>query len=377
MLFRSISRTGNIGIGTSTPLTLCHIYTATSNQAFLSIYGNGGGGNTSGINMSPWGAHSRPGGTATIIEALDDSNYSAHLLFLTASPGGPGSNTATERMRITSSGNVGVATTSPSTTLDVNGSFHSNNSGIGRYNAGLCTEEVQCNRLLACNSFYITPALTGIFYPVVFSTWPAGGTGQNPWKICIARTSVHQDATWKGALMSTFEGSSSVWGNGADYFKFQICGTSSGATYNYFIGNAYVDFTSGYLVVYLRGGTTYQYTCEGASLLYYPNASTFVSYTIPTGSGTVLYSTSTPTTPFNTTYYTYDSVTGLSGFSTGVDGGAVGATFNNGLTVQGTAIASLNGYETVDLTSGFLYTSYQTVSASLQVYGNKIGRAHV
>jgi len=256
------------------------------------------------------------------------------------------------------------------TKLPVNINAYGGSIGIGRNSTSVCTEEVQTNRVLCCNSFYITPAITGIFYPVVFSTVAAASSGQNPWKICIARTSVHQDALWKGALMSNFEGNSSYWGNGADYFKFQICGTAGGATFNYFIGNAYVDFTSGYLVVYLRGGTTYQYTCEGASLLYYPNGTVFSSYTIPAGYNTVLYSTSTPTTPFNTTYYTYDSVTGFSGFSTGVDGGAVAATYNNGLTVQGTAISSLGGYETVDLTSGFLYTSYQYVSAALQVYGN-------
>ena len=109
----TVLQNGNMGIGTansSTPLT---IYSSGFGTAFLSIYGPGSAGNTAGINISPWGGTLRPGGTTTTIWALDDGLYSAHLLFGTAATGSPGSSTVTERMRITSSGLVGIGTNAP------------------------------------------------------------------------------------------------------------------------------------------------------------------------------------------------------------------------------------------------------------------------
>jgi len=194
------------------------------------------------------------------------------------------------------------------------------NIGLGRITADLCRVESQTSTLTAYSSFYITPGPATTFFPVVFNTNAAHDTGQNTWKITVARTSVHQDATWRGSLMAEFWGNSSVWGNGADSFSYQIAGTTSGATYNYFVGNAAVDFTSGWLVVYLRGGTTYQYSCKGASLYYYPSSSPFVSYTIPAGNNTVLYATNTPTAPFTNTYLQYDSFTGLSTYTSANSG---------------------------------------------------------
>jgi hypothetical protein len=132
-----IGANGNVGIGTTSSTTPCTIYSSGFGTAYLSIYGPGSAGNTSGINISPWGGTLRPGGTATTIWALDDGAYSAHLLFGTAAPGAPGSNTMTERMRITSSGNVGIGTTSPQGALDVNGIIYvgtgANVGGQGMY----------------------------------------------------------------------------------------------------------------------------------------------------------------------------------------------------------------------------------------------------
>jgi hypothetical protein len=189
------------------------------------------------------------------------------------------------------------------------------NIGLGRITADLCRVESQTSTLIACSSFYITPGPATTFFPVVFNTYPAHDTGQNKWKVTVARTSVHQDSYFKGSLLAEFVGNSSNWGNAADSFSYNIAGCGSPATYNYFVGNAYIDFTSGLLVVYLRGATTYQYSMEGASLLYYPSSSPFVSYTIPLGNNTVLYATNTPTTPFTNTYLQYDSFTGLSTYT--------------------------------------------------------------
>jgi hypothetical protein len=199
--------------------------------------------------------------------------------------------------------------------------------GLGRNSTALCTVESQTSTLTACSFFYITPGPATTFFPVVFNTYPAHDTGQNKWKVTVARTSVHQDATFKGSLMAEFMGNSSNWGNGADSFSYNIAGLHT-ATYNYFVGNAYIDFTSGLLVVYLRGATTYQYSMEGASLLYYPSSSPFVSYTIPLGTNTVLYATNTPTAPFNNTYLQYDSFTGLSTYTSASYGAVLSPLIN-------------------------------------------------
>jgi len=87
-----------------------------SNLPVLTI-GNtsGGSNNTCGISMSPWSG--RIGGPSTYILAIDDANASAHLLFYTASPGT--ANSAVERMRLTSLGNVGIGTTTVNTRLSI------------------------------------------------------------------------------------------------------------------------------------------------------------------------------------------------------------------------------------------------------------------
>lgn len=91
------------------------------NVPYLRISGAGGPGSQTGVLMSPYDSPSRTGGHTTAITALDE-NYAAHMLFYTAPPGNYGNPTAVERMRLTSSGTVGINQTNPSAMLDVNGS---------------------------------------------------------------------------------------------------------------------------------------------------------------------------------------------------------------------------------------------------------------
>ncbi len=58
----------------------------------------------------------------TRIEAIDNADWSANLIFLTKVPGA-NTNSLAERMRISSSGNVGIGTTAPSYPLSVNGTI--------------------------------------------------------------------------------------------------------------------------------------------------------------------------------------------------------------------------------------------------------------
>jgi hypothetical protein len=67
--------------------------------------------------------------TQARVASVDTLGYGGNLVFYTkpadgsnaTSSGGAGSDTSTERMRITSDGNVGIGTTTPASTLSING----------------------------------------------------------------------------------------------------------------------------------------------------------------------------------------------------------------------------------------------------------------
>jgi len=105
---------GNVGIGTSSPSTLLHLNsssgeklrleTSVSTPAFMTFY-------VSGTRIGYFGKGSA--GSNDLYVAVDAA---ANTIF---------ENNATERMRITSGGNVGIGTTSPATKLEVNGTIQS------------------------------------------------------------------------------------------------------------------------------------------------------------------------------------------------------------------------------------------------------------
>ena len=106
-----LDSSGNVGIGTSNPLRRLDI--AGGGLAFTEA-----GGSSRSIN---WGD------TTNIYPVTITGNATSGNCFLTFNTNTFGSG-ATERMRIDSSGNVGIGTSSPSARLDVNGTGYFNSS---------------------------------------------------------------------------------------------------------------------------------------------------------------------------------------------------------------------------------------------------------
>ena len=120
-----INSSGNVGIGISSPAGRLSLLGAfgTTQTAGLTI---GSTGSTTGLlapiafylQSSDWGTVHQ----ATIAaQQVSGTDSGANLIFSTSATG---ASTPTERARITSTGLVGIATTSPRSTLDVNGTVY-------------------------------------------------------------------------------------------------------------------------------------------------------------------------------------------------------------------------------------------------------------
>ena len=122
----------SVGIGTTQPVGLLNLFGGTGNNpAILTLQSQSGGGGNTGIYFRPYQnvtfANTAPA-QATILAI--DASYSAHLTFSTKVPGS-GTNSLVERMRLTSTGELGIGTTTPSTTLHVGGGVRFGTGGAG------------------------------------------------------------------------------------------------------------------------------------------------------------------------------------------------------------------------------------------------------
>ena len=125
-LFYSDTSTGNIGIGTTAPASRLHI--SGSTDATQRIIVNGSGNNSS-LHFNYNGSNVGFINSYQNSELNIGTSVSAFVNFYTNN---------TERIRIAASGNVGIGTTNPVYTLDVNGSFNALTSGVYlTYNSGI------------------------------------------------------------------------------------------------------------------------------------------------------------------------------------------------------------------------------------------------
>jgi len=107
---------GNPAVSIGAPATYYGAMTLVGNVPFgdaagMALYNAGGGGGAS-VSLDLYNTSINGGIPQAKIKAIDDGNYSDHLTFWTKVPGGP-NNAVAERVRITSNGNVGIGTTTP------------------------------------------------------------------------------------------------------------------------------------------------------------------------------------------------------------------------------------------------------------------------
>lgn len=118
----AVSQTGNtVSIGGATSLgALTLINSVPSGDApGMALYNSAGGGGAS-VSLDMYNTYANAGIPQAKIKAIDDGYFSDHLTFWTKLPGAA-NHPITEKMRITSTGNVGIGTPNPQQRLEVNG----------------------------------------------------------------------------------------------------------------------------------------------------------------------------------------------------------------------------------------------------------------
>jgi len=150
---------------------------------------------------------------------------------------------------------------------------------------------------------------TSTFYPVYFNgDYWGNGVGE----IEIMRTSVHQDGSSFGSLMSKIRGRSTAWGHHFDFWESEIY--ISNGTYHPFIARANGHSTCSNFFIWLKGGLSYYWRSDSPMSV---SDSSATSKTVSCGS-TITYNTqATVDGDFTAGYRWY--MTGLAARSTGYD----------------------------------------------------------
>jgi len=100
------------------------------------------------------------------------------------------------------------------------------------------------------------------FYPVIFVD---NGWNNGQYRLEISRANVHQDSGWRGSMRFICEGHTTNWGHGSDSMDFYYISSNardnSGnqESFDTFVANAVNWWAASYIIVWLRGNTSYQW----------------------------------------------------------------------------------------------------------------------
>jgi hypothetical protein len=131
-----ITSSGNVGIGTNSPVQKLQIDSTSADGIYLSSFLTTSGAADTGAVLSFGFNDGSNNRDAAYIKGLKENgtsaNYASYMSFFTRANGA----SPTERMRITSSGNVGIGTTTPDALLRIDSNVASaNNTMLYLYNA--------------------------------------------------------------------------------------------------------------------------------------------------------------------------------------------------------------------------------------------------
>ena len=194
-----IDSSGNVGIGTTSPTSLLHVSSTTANPQIkitdLSIAGGRGG--------SIQGSY---GGNGLYLDSLAASGW---VYIGSSTGGGQATNirfdtSSTERMRIDSSGNVGIGTSSPAVKLDVAGGINATSNIVTGNGAafvfGTATTAYMSGSSTSNNLTYFTASTERMRIDSVGNTYIETG---NLWQYAPAPTSKAAAATLTAAELLT------------------------------------------------------------------------------------------------------------------------------------------------------------------------------
>jgi hypothetical protein len=163
----------------------------------------------------------------------------------------------------------------------------------------------------------------------------------------IGRSNVHQDSSWRGAMIAKFRYHVNNWGTGAEFIDADLRQANSHvAAYSSFIGgwaDASIGNGGANIVIWMRGNTTYKYYSNYIVMpVVYDGVQNAISYT-PTTGGTTFGVKSAVDNIVNMYGLSYVNTAYFNGAGTNYFGGNVGigtrATGTSKLAVEGTIAA--------------------------------------
>jgi hypothetical protein len=229
---------GLLGLGTSSPAQALHVSQSGGNNfAGIRTQNSNSGTGIAGLEFSSDATYAK----AAVGLIRNDANGVGSLVFYNASSTGAANwSTADERLRITSAGNVGIGTTGPSSTLDINGDCTVANTkayqlkdsgGTGRYSMFMSGSMSPS----AGNDLYIGNTLANSL--VLYTNNTPRATIDSSGRLLVGTTSARSN-----------------FYNSSNSARFQIEGSGSNDNYALSIVSNYAGGTSGAQVILAKSG---------------------------------------------------------------------------------------------------------------------------